>query len=304
MKIIRHLEHISTDKNSIVTIGAFDGVHLGHQAVISKLKQIAKDKNLTPYVIFFEPLPKEYFLKEQKLERIQNLRDKIISIRDTGIDNIVCLRFDKKLINIEAEEFIENYLVNKLKIKHIIVGDDFRFGKNRKGDFNLLQEFSKTHSFNIDKLSTMNIDNKRISSSLVRQAFQEHQLDSIRNFTNRKINITGRVIHGQKNGRKIGFNTANLKLPKNSVLKGVYFTKTTIDGNDYYGVTNAGTRPTVCGKHNLLETHLFDFNQDIYQKHICVEILDFIRPEIKFSNFEALVKQIKKDVEIAKNLIP
>jgi riboflavin kinase/FMN adenylyltransferase len=303
MKIIRHLNRFSTENNSIITIGAFDGVHLGHQAVILKLKEIAKVKNLIPYVIFFEPLPKEYFQKEKAPNRVSSLRDKIITLRKYGIENIICIRFNEKFTNIEATDFIEKYLVSTLKTKHIIIGDDFKFGKARKGDFDLLQEYSTNHDFAVAKLSTLNIENHRISSSLVRNAFKEHDLPKVRQLTNRQIVVTGRVIHGQKNGRKIGFNTANLKLPKNSVLKGVYLTKVTIDSKSYFGVTNAGTRPTVCGKHNLLETHIFDFNQDIYQKHICVEMLEFIRPEKKFDSFDELKSQIAKDITTAKNLI-
>jgi len=303
MKIIRHLNNFSTEKNSIITIGAFDGVHLGHHAVILKLKEIAKRKNLVPYVMFFEPLPKEYFQKEKAPDRVSSLRDKIITLREYGIENIICIRFNEKFTNIEATDFIEKYLVGALKAKHIIIGDDFKFGKARKGDFDLLQKYSKNHDFAVDKLSTLNIENHRISSSLVRKAYKEHDLPKVRQLTNRRIVVTGRVIHGLKNGRKIGFNTANLKLPKNSVLKGVYLTKVTIDDKNYYGITNAGTRPTVCGKHNLLETHIFDFNQDIYQKHICIEILEFIRPEKKFGSFDELKNQISKDVITAKKIV-
>lgn len=302
MKIIRHLENFSSSKKSVVTIGSFDGVHLGHQSIINKLKDIANKENLTPYVIFFEPLPKEFFLKNIAPARIYSFRDKVINIKATGIENIICLRFDKKIINIEAETFIEEFLVNKLKIDHIIIGDDFKFGKGRKGDYDMLLKYSKKFDFSVDKLSALNIENKRVSSSLIRNALLEHDLNKAQKLLGHNFKINGRVIHGQKNGRKLGFHTANLKLPKNSALKGVFLTRIYIDNEVYYGVTNAGVRPTLDGKNFLLETHIFNFSKEIYKKHISVEILDFIRSEKKFNSFEELKTQINQDIETAKRL--
>ncbi|MFC4892539.1 bifunctional riboflavin kinase/FAD synthetase [Pseudofrancisella aestuarii] len=302
MKVIRHLENFSSSKKSVVTIGSFDGVHLGHQSIINKLKDIANKENLTPFVIFFEPLPKEFFLKNTAPARIYSFRDKVINIKETGIENIICLKFDKKIINIEAEDFIKEFLVKKLKIDHIIIGDDFKFGKDRKGDYDMLLKYSKKFNFTVDKLSTLNIENKRVSSSLIRNALLQHDLNKAQTLLGHNFKINGRVIHGQKNGRKLGFHTANLKLPKNSALKGVFLTKIYIDNEVYFGVTNAGVRPTLDGKNFLLETHIFNFNKEIYKKHITVEILDFIRAEKKFNSFEELKKQINQDIQTAKKL--
>ena len=303
MNIITHLNKLNSLEPTSVAIGAFDGVHLGHQAVINKLISISKLNDLTPYVMSFEPLPKEFFLKEKSLARIHDLRNKIINIKRAGIQNIICQRFDQKFANIDAETFIIEYLVKKLNVKHIIIGDDFRFGKARKGDFNLLKQLSKTNGFDVDMVSTLNLDNSRVSSSHVREAILNHDLNKAKELLGRSLKINSRIISGQQNGRKIGFHTANQKLPKNSALKGVYLTKVYIDDEIYYGVSNAGTRPTVDGKNNLFETHIFDFTQEIYRKHITVEILKFIRAERKFASFDELKTQIAKDINVAKKLI-
>lgn len=304
MKIITSFKKIKNSKPAAVAIGSFDGVHLGHQTVIKKLTSIANENQLQPYILFFEPLPKEFFLKENAPTRIYDFRNKIINLHDLGLENIICQQFNSDFANIEAETFIQRYLIEKLNIKHIIVGDDFKFGRKRKGDYNLLEIFSKEYDFKVDRISTLNLDNHRISSSQIRQAIAEHNLEQATKLLGRSLKINSRVIHGQKNGRKIGFHTANQKLPKNSALKGVYLTKVHFDNKEcFYGISNAGTRPTVDGKNNLLETHIFNFNKDIYGKHITTEILDFIRQERKFNSFEELKSQIAKDIKAAKSLI-
>ncbi len=166
-----------------------------------------------------------------------------------------------------------------------------------------MKKLSAENDFTVDKISTLNLDNHRVSSTDIRKAFLNNDLETVTELLGYPYQINGRVIHGQQNGRKIGFHTANLKLLKNSVLKGVFLTKTYIDSNSYYGVTNAGTRPTVDGKNNLLETHLFDFSDDIYGKHITVEIVKFIRAEKKFASFDELKNQILKDIQTAKKMI-
>ncbi|QLE79476.1 bifunctional riboflavin kinase/FAD synthetase [Francisella sp. Scap27] len=302
MKITTHFKKMNNTAPAAIAIGSFDGVHLGHQSIIKKLKSIAKKNNLKPFILFFEPLPKEFFMGSKSPSRINNFRNKILNIKKAGIDNVICQKFNQKFANIEAEDFID-FLIQKLNVKHIIIGDDFKFGKNRKGDFKLLEALSKEKGFTIDKISTLNLDNHRISSTDIRKSFANHDLRKVHELLGENYKINGRVIHGQQNGRKIGFHTANLKLPKNSVLKGVFLTKTSIDKAYYYGVTNAGTRPTVDGKNNLLETHLFDFDQDIYKKYITVEIIGFIRAERKFANFDELKDQIANDVQTAKAMI-
>ncbi|WP_150466669.1 bifunctional riboflavin kinase/FAD synthetase [Francisella sp. SYW-9] len=304
MKIITNFKKIKKSNPSAVAIGSFDGVHLGHQTIIEKLKSIAKENQLETYILFFEPLPKEFFLKENAPTRIYDFRNKAINLYELGLENIICQKFNSNFANIEAGTFIKEYLVDRLNIKHIIVGDDFKFGKKRKGDYELLKKFSNEYDFKVDKVSTLNLDNHRISSSQIRQAIADHDLEQTRKLLGKTLKINSRVIHGQKNGRKIGFHTANQKLPKNSALKGVFLTKVYFESKEsYYGISNAGTRPTVDGKNNLLETHIFNFDKDIYGKHITTEIIDFIREEKKFKSFEELKSQISQDIKKAKNLI-
>lgn len=303
MKIITNLNKNINSHPKAIAIGSFDGVHSGHQAIINKLLDISAENNLIPYILFFEPLPKEFFLKEKSPLRIYDFRNKVLNLKKFGVQNIICHKFDQKFANVNAEDFIRNFLVEKLNTKHIIVGDDFKFGRKRAGDYNLLKKHSTSYGFTVDKVSTLSLDNSRVSSSQIRQAITNHDLDQAQKLINRPLEYNSRVIHGQKNGRKIGFHTANQKLPKNSVLKGVYLSKVYIDGDEYYGVTNAGTRPTIDGQNTLLETHIFDFDKDIYGKHITTEIISFIRPEKKFNSFDELKSQISQDTQTAKNLI-
>ncbi len=302
MKIITDINKHASLSPKAIAIGSFDGVHLGHQAIISELKKISKTNNLEPYIFFFEPLPKEFFMKENAPLRVCDFRNKVLNIEKNGIANIICQNFNQNFANISAEDFVD-FLIKKLKVKHIIIGDDFKFGKDRKGDYELLKKLSVENNFTVDKISTLNLDNHRVSSTDIRKAFANNNLETVTELLGQAYKVSGRVVNGQQNGRKIGFPTANLKLLKNSVLKGVFFTKTYIDRKSHYGVTNAGTRPTVDGKNNLLETHLFDFSDDIYGKHITVEILKFIRVEKKFANFDELKKQIAKDIQTAKKMI-
>ena len=303
MQITTNFNKLNIPNNTTVAIGSFDGVHIAHQAIINKLLHVSKTHNLIPYVLFFEPLPKEFFLKEKSPSRIYDFRNKVINIIDSGVDNIICQKFNQEFANIEAIAFIEDYLVKKLKVKHIIVGDDFKFGKNREGDCNLLQKLSTKYGYTVDVLSTLLAGDNRISSSRIRKAITDNDIDKATDLLGKPLRVNSRIIHGQQNGRKIGFHTANQKLLNNSVLKGVYLTKTYIDNKTYYGVTNAGTRPTIDGKNKLLETHIFDFNEYIYNKHITVEILDFIRPEKKFASFDELKNQIALDIKTAKKQI-
>lgn len=302
MKIITDINKYIPSSPKAIAIGSFDGVHLGHQAIITELKKISQINNLEPYIFFFEPLPKEFFMQDNAPLRIYNFRNKALNIKKTGINNIICQKFNQRFANIDAEYFID-FLIEKLNVKHIIVGDDFRFGKARKGDYELLKKLSTKSDFSVDKVSTLNLDNHRVSSTDIRQAFANHDLKTITELLGHSYQVNGRVIYGQQNGRKMGFHTANLKLLKNSVLKGVFLTKVYIGNKSFYGVTNAGTRPTVDGKNNLLETHIFDFSDNIYGKHITVEILSFIRAEKKFASFDELKEQIAKDIEVAKKLI-
>ena len=305
MKIINDLKSL---KNSqlpcVATIGNFDGLHLGHQTILANLKEKAKELNLPLTVISFEPLPTEYFMLEPPA-RIYPLRDKIKRMSSLGVDNFLCLKFDEKLASTDPTDFIENILINSLNVKYLSVGDDFRFGYKRGGGFNLLQSVGEANGMVVEDTKTQIQEGHRISSTRIRQALDKGDIETANSLLGHSYQLSGRIRHGDKRGRTIGFPTINMKVPEHIAPKlGVY--AVTVHGlteTPLNGVSNLGIRPTVNGKENRLETHIFDFNADVYGKYICVEFKAFIRGENQFDNFEALKKQIIIDAEIAKTIL-
>ncbi|MGK0270951.1 MAG: riboflavin kinase/FMN adenylyltransferase [Cocleimonas sp.] len=305
MKIINDLKSL---KNSqlpcVATIGNFDGLHLGHQTILANLKEKAKELNLPLTVISFEPLPTEYFMLEPPA-RIYPLRDKIKRMSSLGVDNFLCLKFDEKLASTDPTDFIENILIKSLNVKYLSVGDDFRFGYKRGGGFNLLQSVGEANGMVVEDTKTQLQEGHRISSTRIRQALDKGDIETANSLLGHSYKLSGRIRHGDKRGRTIGFPTINMKVPEHIASKlGVYavivhgLTEAPLNG-----VSNLGIRPTVNGKENRLETHIFDFNADVYSKYICVEFKEFIRGEKQFDNFEALKKQIIMDAETAKAIL-
>ena len=302
MKIINGLKslHDST-QGCVATIGNFDGVHLGHQTILENLKEKAKALNLPLTVISFEPLPAEYFMLNPPA-RIYPLRDKIQHMSNAGVDNFLCLKFDKTLASSLPTGFIEKILIEKLKVKYLAVGDDFRFGYKREGGFHLLKKVGEANGMTVEDTSTQIQSGERISSTRIREALNNADLATANKLLGHSYQLSGRIRHGEKRGRTIGFPTVNLKVMDNIALKfGVYAVKVSgLTETPLNGVANLGTRPTVYGEENRLETHLFDFDQSVYGKHITVEFVEFIRAEHKFENFEALKKQIERDATEAR----
>jgi len=295
MKIIKTLRGAKFTKPSIMAIGSFDGIHLGHLHIFDFVLLLAKANNYSTFVTFFEPQPKEFFTNDaRKLYRISSFRDKVRTFKKIGFDNSLVLHFNYDIAGIEPKEFIK-ILVYRFCVKHIVVGEDFRFGKNQAGDVYLLKRLAEKSNFKVDIVPTLKKDALKISSSRIRDLILKNNIQEAKKCLGREIEVSGIVMHGRENGRTIGFPTANLKLPTNSILKGVYFTKITIDDEIYYGISNAGVRPTVCGEKKLLEAYILNFDKQIYCKHIIVEILEFIRDEMKFESLENLKYQIKKD---------
>ena len=259
---IRGLHNLqSYNQRSVVTIGSFDGVHLGHQAILQQVKATAAMLGLPSVVMTFEPQPQEYFSGEKAPARLMRLREKIDALLEFGIDRVVCLQFNRVLRNLTASEFIHQVLVDGLSIKHLIVGDDFRFGCDRSGDFRMLAEFGKNCDFDVQDTKTLEIDNERISSTRVREFLQQADFGRASQLLGRPFSIKGRVVYGQQVGRKLGFPTANVQLNRYSApLTGVYAVLVDIDGMSYQGAANVGIRPTVGDLVKpILEVHLFDF---------------------------------------------
>ncbi len=299
MRIVRRLNHLSFLESSprVVTIGNFDGVHLGHQVILKQLRKKA-DKNACEAVaILFEPQPQEFFNSDRAPARLTSLREKLLLIEQQGIDIAVCLHFDKKLASLSAKQFVLKLLRDGLSTKHVIVGDDFRFGKGREGGFEDLQRMGKENGFEVDRTETCELEGRRISSSWVRQLLDEGNFAQVKKLLDRPYRISGRVRHGNKRGHQLGFPTLNLAVNRlKPALKGVFVSTVIMDNARLPSVSNIGTRPVFDGENILLESHIFDFDQDIYGKHLSVEFHRKIRSEQKFDSSEALIEQIALDV--------
>lgn len=299
MHFIRHIEHFKALQKTIVTIGAFDGLHQGHQTLLQQVAQIAKQSQWSSAVICFEPQPKEFFLGDLAPPRISLFRDKMLAFKAMPIDYVFSLKFDAKMAILSAEDFVLHYLIKLLNVAHVVIGDDFRFGKDRCGDFQLLKTMGDQYGFKVSQMSTLLNHDQRVSSSMIRQQLENGAFVNANKLIGRSYTINARVKHGAKNGRKIGFPTLNMSIPREIALKGVYIVSTEISGETYYGIANIGVRPTLCGEQRLLETHLFNFNQEIYGSHLEISFLYKIRSEKKFASFDALANQIKLDKDFA-----
>ena len=303
MQLIRGFNKKSSNNPGVVaTIGNFDGVHLGHQTIFKKLLQKSSSLGLSSTVIAFEPTAKEFFSKNNAPPRLTRFREKFSLINDLGIDQFVCLPFNAALANMPAESFVENVLVDYLNIKHLTVGDNFRFGKNRTGDYELLKNLSDKFNYAVENTDSYCVNGDRVSSSSIRKCLANGDLATAEQFLGRTYSMSGHVIHGDKKGRTIGFPTANIPIKRiKSPVSGVFAVKVIIeDGTEQYGVANIGHRPTIDGTKTQLEVHLFNFSKDIYRKHLTVYFYKKIRDEIKFESFEALKSQIHQDSDTAK----
>ncbi len=305
MHLIRGFNHLEPLRNGcVLTIGNFDGLHLGHQRVIQRLAEQGKRLQLPVLAMVFEPQPLEYFLGDHAPSRLTRLREKAIQFARLPIDELVVLPFNRSLADCDAEHFIRDILVNKLNIKHLVIGDDFHFGKARRGNFALLQHRGKELGFSVESTDSFEQDGLRVSSTLIRDALGEGDLSQAKILLGRDYSVCGRVAHGDKRGRELGFPTANLQMfRKNTPLVGVFaVTMTGLDNRVLHGVANLGNRPTFDGGAKaVLETHLFDFNQDIYGRYVEVHFKVKLREEIRFDSLDALKTQIKHDVAFAKD---
>jgi riboflavin kinase/FMN adenylyltransferase len=306
MHLIRGLSHLESFKNGcVLTIGNFDGLHLGHRTVIKKLVEQGQILNLPVVIMTFEPQPLEYFSGDNAPSRLMCLREKVIEIAKLPVDNLLIVPFNQAFANCDAEKFIDDVLINKLNIKYLVVGDDFHFGKARRGNFAMLKEKGKQHGFSVEDTRSYQLSGLRISSTLIRDALGLGDLAQAAKLLGHSYSVCGRVAHGDKRGRTIGYPTANLRMfRKNTPINGVFaVTMTGIDDLEYEGVANVGTRPTVDGGSKvILETHLFNFNKEIYGRYVEVHFHQKIRDELRFQSLEELKAQIVKDVAKTKKI--
>jgi len=283
----------------VLAIGNFDGLHLGHRALLERLTATARQHGLPSAVMSFEPHPRELFSPDQAPARLTSLREKLALLEACGIDEVHLLHFNRRLAGQPAEEFVERLLVRGLGVRHLIVGDDFRFGQGRGGDFSLLETEGMRHGFGVEAMDTIEIAGERVSSSAVRDTLATGDLEHAARLLGRPYCISGRVVHGDKIGRKIGWPTANIQLKRKRVaLTGVFaVTVSGLDKRHLPGAASLGVRPTLgLGLRPVLEVHLFDFDQEIYGAHVTVHFLHKLRDEMKFASFDALSAQIARDV--------
>lgn len=284
---------------TVLAIGNFDGLHLGHRALLERLTGKARELGLPASVMTFEPHPRELFTPDQAPARLTSLREKLGLLEANGIERTYVLHFSRKLAALSAEEFIEKVLVRGLAVKHLIIGDDFRFGRGRTGDFEMLRNAGAIHGFGVEAMHTIDIDGERVSSSAVRETLAAGDLEHAARLLGRPYNISGRVVHGNKIGGRIGYPTANIQLKRKRVpLAGVFaVTVSGLDKRHLPGAASLGVRPTLgAGLRSVLEVHLLDFDRRIYGEHVTVHFLHKIRDEAKFASLDELSAQIARDV--------
>ena len=298
MKLIRGIHNLSQAPHGcVLTIGNFDGVHRGHQALLQGLRAEGRARGLPVVVMIFEPQPLELFAADKAPARLTRLREKLRYLAESGVDYVLCLRFARRFAALTAQDFISELLVKRLGVQFLAVGDDFRFGAGRQGDFLLLQKAGEDFGFDITSTETFCHGGVRISSTAVRQALAEDNLEQAESLLGHPFIISGRVVHGDELGRTIGFPTANLPLRRQvSPVKGVYAVEVTgLGDKPLPGVANIGTRPTVAGVRQQLEVHLLDVVMDLYGRHIDVVLRKKIRNEQRFASLDELKAQIARD---------
>lgn len=303
MELIRGIHNIrDRHRGCVLTIGNFDGVHLGHQEVIQGLLRDAKALNLPSTVMLFEPQPQEFFLKDKAPARLTRLRDKLALLAKLGVERVVCVSFNAKFARQDASDFVRSVLIDKLGVKALTVGDDFRFGHGRSGDFDLLKRLGEDASMAVKNTQSFRQKNARVSSTAIREALKQGDLSNAKAMLGHDYAISGRVIHGWKKGRELGFPTANVALKRQVCpLSGVFAVEAKVGTNIVRGVANVGNKPTFNGTRALLEVHLFDFDKVIYGQFIEVKLKAKLRDEIKFNGLDELVAQINQDIVKAKH---
>jgi riboflavin kinase/FMN adenylyltransferase len=306
MRIFDNLKSYSSEKESILTIGTFDGVHFGHNKILKKLVEEAKKNKLSSLIMTFFPHPRMVLKTSQEIKMIDTIDEKIHLLKKTGVDNLIIHPFDENFSKIRAKEFVEEILVKKLKIKQIIIGYDHRFGRDREASVEDLKKFSLDYMFTVNEIPAQEINSIAISSTKIRDAILNGEIEKCNKFLGRNFTLTGKVVYGDGLGEKINFPTANIEIkefykiiPKN----GVYLVKTTLNSNIYFGMMNIGIRPTIGGGNKSLEIHFFNFKDNLYDKTISIEIINKIRDEIKFASIDKLKIQLKKDEQFCLQLI-
>jgi len=303
MELIRGLHNLRPrHRGCAVSIGNFDGLHLGHQAVLGELKTRARALGLPTLVMLFEPQPREYFRPDTAPPRLMRLREKLAALREQGIDRVLCVRFDARFAALTPEDFVQRVLVEGVGARYLVVGSDFRFGRERRGDLHLLAQLGTRYGFEVAAAPTFLLEGERVSSTRVRSALAQGDLAAAARLLGRPYSICGRVVHGNKLGRQLGVPTANIRLHRRRVpITGIFVAAlTAADGEWLPAAASIGTRPTIGGTEMLLEVHLLDVERDLYGTRVAVELLQKLRDEQRFASLDAMRARIMQDLEAAR----
>lgn len=298
MKVVRDLKNFMNSKKTVLTIGTFDGVHIGHQKIIKQLVETAQSKNLTSVVLTFFPHPRMVLQNDIAVRMIDTVDEKIQWLDQLGVDVLVIHPFSKSFSRTTAVTFARDIIANQLNAKEVIIGYDHRFGQNREATIEDLETYGQLYNFKVAVIPAQDIESIAVSSTKIRKAMSNSDLSTVRQYLNRPFRLTGLVVKGDQIGKSIGFPTANVAIEEKYKLwpsNGVYLVQSRIDQQNVWGMMNIGNRPTVAGKKTTIEVHFFDFNKNLYEQTIALDIHVKIREENKFDSLESLKKQLQKD---------
>ena len=303
---LHNISEFQKGEKTFVTIGTFDGVHFGHQRILEKLVSDAKNAGKKSILLTFFPHPRMVLQKDSSLELINTIEERKNLLAKTGLDYLIIHPFSKEFSRLTALAFVRDILVNQFNVSKLCIGYDHHFGKNREGNITQLREYSKLYDFDIEEIPAQDIDDVSVSSTKIRKALAEGNVKTANTYLGYSFMLNGNVVNGKQLGGKIGFPTANIDVEEAYKLipkTGVYVVRATIKDEIIYGMMNIGKRPTVDGKHQTIEVHFFDFNQDLYEQSLTVELLYFLRDEHKFDSVEHLISQLQKDEIQARDFI-
>lgn len=307
MKVYRGLEHYTKVKNAIVTTGTYDGVHLGHKTIIKHLKKIAKKNNGETVVLTFHPHPRMVLQENSDIKLLGTIEERIILLKESGVDHLIILPFTKEFSRISSLEFVRDILVNQIGTKKLVIGYDHHFGRNREGSFEHLKEFGPMYGFEVEEIPAIDVKDVNISSTKIRVALEEGDINKAKEYLGRNYSISGIVVAGNQIGRLIGFRTANIKIKESIKLIpeiGVYAVNIFHNEYKYKGMLNIGYRPTISDNNGIsIEVHLFDFNANLYKEELKIEFISKVRKEKQFKNVNQLKEQLERDLINCKKIL-
>ena len=303
MKIVREFENYTENSPKVLSLGMFDGVHLGHLSIINLLKKTAQEKQFETALLTFWPHPRKVFNPNDDIKLLNTLKEKLDLLEKAHLDFVFLKSFDENFRNLTGEEFVRQILIEKLNVKHIIIGHDHVFGKNKSGNFELLQKLSKELNFEVEQLKAVKDGDSNISSTKIRNCLGNGNIIGANKMLGYHYSISGKVIDGKKLGRTIGYPTANLEINELKLLpkKGAYIVEVYVKNKSYKGMLSIGTNPTVNGEKLTVEVYILDFNEEIYGEEITVKFRDFLHEEIKFESLEKLIERLNEDKKLTEN---